>query len=143
MDDRHARHRRRDVDRRRRPVDGYRALGLERFGRLVDRAVLTLPDELLDHLDGVRITVEDVPPTQAPPGRDDEVLLAHYEGTGRAGRAAAAGQPPDRLTLFRRPLEARCRTRHDLAEMIREAVVHELAHHLGIDDDRLDELGWG
>ena len=50
---------------------------------------------------------------------------------------------PDRVTIFRRPLELRARSRRDLAALVRETVVHEIAHHFGIDDDRLDELGWG
>ena len=50
---------------------------------------------------------------------------------------------PDRITLYRRPLEARARTRQELAWLIAETLVHEVAHHVGIDDDRLDELGWG
>ena len=52
------------------------------------------------------------------------------------------GQLPDRIVIFRRPIEARARSGADLAELVREVVIHEVAHYFGIDDDRLDELGW-
>jgi predicted Zn-dependent protease with MMP-like domain len=142
MDDRHARHRRSDADRRRRPVDGFRARDLRRFERLVDDAVGSLPGELLDYLDNVQITIEDVPPAD-PMGEGDELLLGLYQGIPRTERELGGGWLPDRITLFRRPLEARARTKRELADIVRETVVHEIAHHFGIDDDRLDELGWG
>jgi predicted Zn-dependent protease with MMP-like domain len=142
MDDRHARHRRGEVDGHRRPADGYRAMGRGRFERLVGRALDSLPDDLLDHLDNVQITVEDVPDAD-PLGRGDEVLLGLYQGVPRTERDLASGLLPDRITLYRRPLEARATSRHDLQALVRETLVHEVAHHFGIDDDRLDELGWG
>ena len=139
-DDRHGRHRRADPDRRRRPVDGFRVRDLRRFQRLVEDAIAGLPAGLLVHLDGVQLAVTDLPPPDGPGGRADEVALGVYEaapvrGGGRTPR-------PDRVTLYRRPLEARATSRPDLADLIRDTVVHELADHLGIDDDRLDELGW-
>ena len=142
MDDRHARHRRADSDPRRRPVDGFRAVSLERFERLVDDAVSSLPPDLLGYLDNVQLTVEDVPPPN-PAGRGDEVLLGLYEGIPRTERELGMAFLPDRITLFRRPLEAQARNRGELAHVVRETVVHEIAHHFRIDDDRLDELGWG
>lgn len=138
MPERHARHRRRPADRHRRPVDGFRALGRERFERLVDDAVSGLPGELLAHLENVQITVEDVPASD-----DDGVLLGLYEGVPRTERDLSDTALPDRITLFRRPLEARARDKVELAAVVRDTVVHEVAHHFGIDDDRLDELGWG
>jgi predicted Zn-dependent protease with MMP-like domain len=140
MEDRHARHRRREADGRRRPQDGFRALSLERFERLVVRALDTLPEGLLAYLDDVHVTIEDVPGAD-PLGRGDELLLGRYQGAPRTPRDGDAG--PDRITLFRRPLEMRAATRHELESLVRETVVHEVAHHFGIDDDRLDELGWG
>lgn len=142
MRDRHARHRRTGVDRRRRPTDGFRARDAARFHRLVDDAVSSLPEDLLGYLDNVQITVEDVPPAD-PAGEGEELLLGLYEGIPRTERELGMAALPDRITLFRRPLELRARNKHDLAELVRETVVHEIAHHFGIDDDRLDELGWG
>jgi len=140
--DRHARHRRTDADHRRRPADGFRALDAARFERLASEALASLPGELPGYLDNVQVTVEEVPPPD-PAGRGDEVLLGVYEGVPRTERELGAAALPDRITLYRRPLEVRARTKHELYELVRETVVHEIAHHLGIDDDRLDELGWG
>ncbi len=142
MQDRHARHRRPDADPHRRPVDGFRAASRDRFDRLVEQAIASLPDELLSYLDNVQITVEEVPPAD-PLGEGDEILLGLYQGVPRTERDFGEGLLPDRITLFRRPLEARARNHRELAEVVRDTVVHEIAHHFGIDDDHLDELGWG
>lgn len=139
-DDRHGRHRRRPVDRRRRPDAGYRARSRADFDRLVDDALDSIPAELLASLDNVQITVEETP---VDLGIDDEVLLGVYQGVPRTERGEVAGMLPDRITIFRRPHELRAATRADLVALVRETVVHEIAHHLGIEDDRLDELGWG
>ena len=141
MIDRHARHRRPDGDRRRRPVDGARAPSGERFLRIVDDAVSSLPREFLPYLENVQITVAEVPPPD-PLGEGDEVLLGLYQGVPRTERDGGEPLLPDRVTLFRRPLEARARDLRDLEELVRHTVIHEVAHHFGIDDDRLDELGW-
>jgi predicted Zn-dependent protease with MMP-like domain len=117
------------------------------FDRLVDRALASLPRGLLDYLDNVEVTVEDVAAedviqdlvTEGEPA----VLLGLYQGIPQPERSHGAPALPDRITLFRRPIEMRATSRHELAEIVRETVVHELAHHFGIDDDRLDELGWG
>jgi predicted Zn-dependent protease with MMP-like domain len=133
MDDRHARHRRADADRRRRPSDGHRSRDRARFQRLVADAVAGLPPTLRSQLDRVELVIHDVPP------RGATAVLSRYE--------PAAGDPSDtagadQLTLFRRPLELRAASKLDLIDLVRETLVHELAHHLGIDDDGIDELGW-
>lgn len=140
MRDRHARARRSTPDRRRRPVDGFRTLTPGRFERLVDDALASLPPPLLAYLDNVELVVEDVPPPDVL-GEGDELLLGLYQGVPLTERDDAAALP-DRIALYRRPIEARASDRHELAALVREVVVHELAHHFGIDDDRLDELGW-
>ncbi len=108
----------------------------------MDDAIGSLPPQLLRYLDNVQVTVEAVPPAD-PVGEGDELLLGLYQGTPLTERDFGAASLPDRITLFRRPLEARARNKAELAELVRETVVHEIAHHFGIDDDRLDELGWG
>ena len=141
--DRHARHRRSPVDRRRRPVDGYRPLRPGAFERMVDEALSSLPDELLSYVENLQIVVEDVPaPDVLGPG-EDEILLGLYEGVPRTERTWDAPLLPDRITLFRKAIEARARNRAELELIVADTVVHEIAHHFGIDDDRLDELGWG
>ena len=92
---------------------------------------------MLAQVDNVAIVVEDVP----PPG--EGVLLGLYEGVPRTDRGFDAPLLPDRITLFRRPLELRARSKEELKTVIAETIIHEIAHHFGIDDDRLDDLGWG
>jgi predicted Zn-dependent protease with MMP-like domain len=135
--DRHARSRRADVDRRRRPVDGARTSSGRRFARIVDDALASLPPGLLAYLERVQLRIEDVPP--ADPA-DDLVLLSHYEAAPRP--LPGPFELPDRLTLYRRPLEARARDRIELLELLRETIVAELADLHGLDEDRLGELGW-
>ncbi len=141
MEDRHQRHRRRPADPRRRPVDGFRALSSDQFQRLVDRAARAIPLELISLLDNVVVVVEDVPAANVL-GEGDEVLLGLYEGVPRTARSDAAPVLPDRITLYRRPIEARARTLHELTAVVRDTLIHEIAHHFGIDDDHLDDLGY-
>jgi predicted Zn-dependent protease with MMP-like domain len=138
MDDRHARRRHRVADPRRRPVDGYRLAGGERFDRLVGEVLAELPGAVLDHLQQVELRLADVPPTPAP-GEIEEVLLARYEPAGPTGRAI---RTPARLTLYRRPIEARAHSKPELIALLREVLVRETARQLGIDDDGLEDLGW-
>jgi predicted Zn-dependent protease with MMP-like domain len=138
MEDRHARHRRSVPDRHRRPDDGFRLPTSAAFDRVVADAVAGLPAGLRRYLDGVRVATADVPPSV---GHGDEVLLSRYERTStRTGWRRS--RPDERVVFFRRPLEARAHDRHDLAELIRHALVDELAERFDLDDDRLDELGW-
>ncbi|MEX2504638.1 MAG: metallopeptidase family protein [Egicoccus sp.] len=136
MPDRHARHRRSPADRRRRPVDGYRAPSADRFDRLVDEAISALPEPLLRYLEDVEVAVAEVPTVAG-----DEVALASMRQL-RGPRARRRTTATNRLTLFRRPLEARAHSRADLLDLIQLVVVDHLADHFGIDDDRLDDLGW-
>lgn len=116
------------------------------FEKLVSDAVNALPDQFLANLDNVEIVVEEYPPREilAVEGLDDELdLLGYYEGVPLTERFEA-GQPllPDRITLFQRPLEAISSNRAELIEEIQRTVVHEVAHYFGIEEDRLEELGW-
>jgi len=140
MIDRHARYRRAFTDRRRRPVDGFRVASPDRFERLVTDAVAGLPSRLSAHLDGVGIAIEDVPPA-APQGPDAQVPLSRYEVAPPATREGDDKRRPDRLVLYRRPLEARAFSHRDLADLVRQALSMQIARQVGIDDD-LGEPGW-
>lgn len=106
------------------------------FETLVVDALDDLPAEIHDLLDNVAIMIDDEYP--------DEPLLGLYEGIPRTERDDYGGMElPDRITLFRLTLCDACDDIEMLAEEVLVTVVHELAHHLGIDDDRLHELGWG
>src|SRR5664280_1650599 len=86
--------------------------------------------------DLVSAALDDIPP--------EDGLLGLYEGVPLTERASSyAGVLPDRITIYRRPIRAISTDAADIVQQVRITVVHELAHHFGIDDDRLDELGWG
>ena len=74
--------------------------------------------------------------------RDNEDLLGLYEGVPRTERGSYGPILPDKVTIFQRPIEAQCASEDELVEMVRHTVVHELAHHLGISDARLIEIGY-
>lgn len=116
------------------------------FERLVDRALAAIPDPYRDALREVAILIEDEPSPQQLAENDlgpDDGLYGLYEGVPRTEYAADWSATPNRITLFRLPLEDDFPDAIELEEEVRLTVLHELAHHLGIDDDRLDELGAG
>jgi predicted Zn-dependent protease with MMP-like domain len=109
----------------------------EGFEELVGEALDTIPPRLTQLMKNVVIMVEDDPPAGAG------VLLGLYEGVPLTERGDTyAGFLPDRITIYRRPLLSICETREDLLREVRVTVVHEIAHHFGIGDERLHELGW-
>ncbi len=115
------------------------------FYELVERALEGLPPELSALLDNVAIVVDDWPEYSTPlvSGDFDNTLYGLYEGVPLTERGAGYyGMLPDKITIFRGPLQ-RDFSRGELEEQIRITVVHEIAHHFGLDEDRLEELGWG
>jgi len=111
------------------------AIDEERFGALVGRALDGLPEELFAQLDNVAVVVEDEHP-------DDPDLLGLYEGVPLTERWEYAAVLPDRIAIYRLPLCDLAADEAELVEEVRITVVHELAHHMGIDDDALHDLGW-
>jgi predicted Zn-dependent protease with MMP-like domain len=110
----------------------------DRFEELVGEALDEVPPELLDLMDNVVILVRDEPPP------DERDLLGLYEGYALTERGwDYSGVLPDRITIFRNPILALCDSEEDVIEEVAVTVVHEIAHHFGIDDARLHELGWG
>lgn len=109
----------------------------EDFEDAVRDALDSLPQDIVEMLDNVVVLVEDDPP-------DGADLLGLYEGVALTERDEwwAAGALPDRITIFRNPTLAMCESVEEVAEEVAVTVVHELAHHVGIDDERLHELGW-
>lgn len=108
------------------------------FDALVDRALDELPDELAALVSNVVVLVEPEAPA------DDPDLLGLYDGVALTERAANhAGMLPDRILLFRGPLLDMADTPEELEDEVRVTVVHEVAHHFGLDDERLHSLGWG
>jgi predicted Zn-dependent protease with MMP-like domain len=106
-----------------------------RFEEMVVTALDGLPEELGRLMSNVAVTVEHGP---GPRG-----LLGLYEGIPLTSRTSQyAGVLPDHITIYRRAICAICQTEDEVADQVRRTVVHEVAHHFGIDDDRLSELGW-
>jgi predicted Zn-dependent protease with MMP-like domain len=110
----------------------------EEFEDAVRDALDEIPEELAAQMDNVVVLVEDDPPP------DDPDLLGLYEGFPLTERGDwwAAGALPDRITIYRRPTLALCDSRDEVVDEVAVTVVHEIAHHFGIDDERLHELGW-
>lgn len=111
----------------------------EDFEDLVTEALDEIPEGLLDLLDNVVILVED------EPEEDDDELLGLYVGTPLTERGTGWGevQLPDRIMIYRGPILRYCEDVDEVSREVKITVVHEIAHHFGIDDDRLHELGWG
>ena len=106
-----------------------------RFAELVERALEELPEEFRRRLENVQIVVEDA----GAPG-----VLGLYHGIPQTerGPSSYAGVLPDVISIYRQPIEARARDEEDLAHQVKVTVWHEIAHHFGISDERLRELGW-
>jgi len=115
-----------------------------RFELLVDRALAGIPMPFAAALREVAVVIADEPsPQQRRENglRPDETLYGLYEGTPRTAWGADDVPFPNTITIFRLPLEEDFPDPLDLEDEVRITVIHELAHHLGIDDDRLEELG--
>ena len=107
----------------------------ERFEEMVAAALDGLPAELGRLMSNVAVTVEH--------GRGPRGLLGLYEGIPLTDRTSQyAGVLPDRITIYRQAICAICQTEDEVAGQVRKTVIHEVAHHFGIDDARLSELGW-
>ena len=110
----------------------------------MDAALAQIPPPFDRALDEVAVVIEDEPNARQ---RDEhrlgptDTLYGLYEGVPRTEWGADWSPVPNKISLFRLPLEEDFPDPDDLAEQVRHTVVHELAHHLGIDDERLDELG--
>ncbi|KKW61915.1 metallopeptidase family protein [Mycolicibacterium elephantis] len=109
----------------------------QRFDELVSEALDLIPPKLAEAIDNVVVLVED---------RNDEEpdLLGLYQGIALTERDSwYAGSLPDTITIYRGALLDSCDSEEQVVEEVAITVIHELAHHFGIDDERLHELGWG
>ena len=110
----------------------------EEFDGLIDRAIDEIPDDLLSQLDNVAIFVE------PDPREGEQGLLGLYHGVPLTERGSSYGAVlPDSIRIFKNPILGMCQTDEQVIEQVRITVVHKIAHHFGIDDERLHELGYG
>lgn len=114
------------------------------FEGLVAEALEGLPAYFRERLDNVAIVVEEWPDRQtlrAVGVRFPHELTGYYHGTPQTARTSDYGlMPPDLISIYQRPIEMECRNLDELRDEVRTVVLHELAHHFGIEDNRLDEL---
>jgi predicted Zn-dependent protease with MMP-like domain len=115
------------------------------FETLVRDALDSLPEEFAEQMVNVDVVVEDEPPVDAlrrlPRGH---TLFGHYHGIPLTGRGYSYDRVlPDKISIYKGPIERAYRNPARIREQVRRTVLHEIAHHFGIDDDRLHELGWG
>ncbi|GAA4417818.1 metallopeptidase family protein [Actinokineospora soli] len=115
------------------PVEMTRA----RFEELVADALDLIPESFAAAMTNVVVLVEDR-------DRDDPTLLGLYHGIALTERTTEyGGELPDRIFIYREAILDICESEEDVVEEVAITVVHEIAHHFGVDDDRLHELGWG
>jgi predicted Zn-dependent protease with MMP-like domain len=110
----------------------------EDFEQAVDQALAQLPDDFAELLDNTAIIVQDDPPPEEPD------LLGFYDGVALTEQwgGMESGQLPNLIVIFRNPTLRICDSRDEVLDEVYVTVVHEVAHHFGIDDSRLHELGW-
>jgi predicted Zn-dependent protease with MMP-like domain len=121
---------------------------LDAFAELVSEALQSLPEEFLDGLENVQVDIEEWPTPEdlvaaglSPKARYS--LLGLYHGVPLTDRGVFYMAFPDRISIYQKPIEAMAHGDEDrIKEQVRETVIHEVAHYYGIDDERLDELGW-
>ncbi|MBE5470128.1 metallopeptidase family protein [Mycobacteroides abscessus] len=112
-------------------------MGKQRFEELVSDALDAIPPQLAAAIDNVVVLVQDHHP-------EDPELLGLYEGVALTERDSFyAGALPDTITIYREPLLEMCSSEQEVVDEVTITVIHEIAHHFGIDDERLHQLGWG
>jgi predicted Zn-dependent protease with MMP-like domain len=120
-------------------------LSAREFNRLVEDGLALIPEEIRVLISNVQIVVEEEPSEElleeldVPP---DETLFGLYQGVPLTERSTAYSALPDRIIIFRRPLLEEFDDPLDIRREVARTVIHEVAHHFGISDERLVELGW-
>lgn len=118
-----------------------------KFATLVEQALAELPEPFAEFLEEVPVEVRDRPTRKQlklAGLEEDELLLGLYHGVPRTGRSVEhSGRMPDVIYIFQEDIELVSATEADLVEQVRITVLHEIGHHFGLDEDELDELGYG
>jgi predicted Zn-dependent protease with MMP-like domain len=113
------------------------------FDTLITRALEKLPPEFRAQIDSVAIVVDDIASPEQLAATHSHGLYGIYQGVPRTAYGAESAPLPSKITLFRAPLIASSRGPDELAKLVEETLFHEIAHHLGISDQRLHELAEG
>jgi len=109
----------------------------ERFDQLVEEAITSLPDNFATAMENVAIVVDSTSPASSLAGLYEGVPLTHRDSYSYSGFL------PDKITIFKNTICSYCHTADQVRNEVRIVVLHEIGHYFGIDDDRLEELGWG
>ncbi|MFH1088178.1 MAG: metallopeptidase family protein [Chloroflexota bacterium] len=112
---------------------GYR-LSRQRFERLAEKALATLPEEFQRYLENVVVVVEDEPPDDMPD------TMGLYEGVPLVERSVDDTLLPDCITLYKGPLERACRTHAEIEAEVRVTILHEVGHFFGLEEEQLENL---
>jgi predicted Zn-dependent protease with MMP-like domain len=114
------------------------------FELLVSDALDTVPEEFAEKMENVDVVVEEEPPREMlarlPRGH---TLFGLYHGVPLTGRGNYDGVLPDKISIYKGPIERASKNPDAIRDQVRRTVIHEIAHHFGISDARLHELGWG
>lgn len=118
----------------------------EAFETLVIDVLDGLPEPILNKMENIDVVIEDWPSQDQldEAGLDEDgTLYGLYEGVPLTARDSGYFLiAPDKITIFKRPIESTCDSQEEIADQVRITVIHEIAHHFGIGEDRLAELGW-
>ena len=120
------------------------SISREQFERLVRQVLSQLPEEFKSQLNNVDVVVDTAAsPTQLiGTGIEHAMeLLGLYEGIPLTERYGYDLVLPDKITIFQKPIESICETQEEITQEIETTITHEIAHHFGINDDRLEEIG--
>jgi len=115
----------------------------EEFQRLIDQALGELPGEHVKNIKNVAILYEDQPTPEQRQElrlRNDQTLLGLYQGTPLSQRQGMTHLLPDKITLFKLPLQNRANSPAELKEEIKHTLWHEIAHYYGLDHDKIRAL---
>lgn len=118
----------------------------QRFERLVAEAMASLPPRFRAKLSNVQVVIEAWPRAEDLEGlslEPGETLFGLYRGVPLTERGIERPLMPDQIVIFQGPIERSCRSDEEIRGEVRRTVLHEIAHHFGIGDERLSELGWG
>ena len=117
------------------------------FARYVEQALAELPEPFASHLEQITVEIKDRPTRKQLREvglADDELLFGLYQGVSLPNRSVEhSGVLPDRILIFQEDHELACGSPAELVEEIRKTVLHEIGHHFGMDEDDLDEVGYG
>jgi predicted Zn-dependent protease with MMP-like domain len=117
------------------------------FARFVEQALAELPEPFAAHVEQITVEIVDRPTRKQLRDvglEDDELLFGLYQGVSLMDRSVQhSGVLPDRILIFQEDHELACDSPAELVEEIRKTVLHEIGHHFGMDEDDLDEVGYG